>query len=58
MNWRDATGTNTPVEWNSCLDYENAIPRSPFTEIGAVQYLLLDRHVIPKDSRCPGQIVS
>ena len=58
INLRDATGINTPVEWNSCLDYESAIPRSPFTEIGAVQYLLLDRHVISKDSRCPGQIVS
>lgn len=65
-NLRDATGSNTPVEWNSCLDCESVIPRSPLTalvgcehhEIGAVQFLLLHRHLTPKESRCLGQIVS
>ena len=65
-NLHDATGSNTPVEKNSCLDCESVIPRSPLTalvgcehhEIGAVQFVLLDRHLTPKESRCLGQIVS
>ena len=40
INLRDVIGTNTPVEWNSCLDCESIVPSSPFTEIGAVRFLL------------------
>ena len=53
INLRNAIRTNTPVKWTARLCY-----RSPFTEIGAAQFLLLDRHVIQKDLRCLGQIGS
>ena len=57
-NLCNATGSNTPEEWNSCLDCESVIPHSPHTglvgcehhEIGAVQFVLLDCHLTPKES--------
>lgn len=63
---QDTTGSNTQVEWNSCLDCERVIPRSPVTalvgcehhEIGAVQCVLLEHHPTPKESQWLGQIVS
>ena len=59
----EATGTKTRVYWCIFSDCETVIPRSPFSVrcrdhwLGIEQVFLFERHLIPKRSRCHGQIV-